>query len=201
MNTATAPVDDDTEIILSWLPQYIGLHGHAGVGKDSVAKILETYGYTPVAFADRLREALYILNPLIEEGYGGVEYRIQDLVDNFGGWDSVKRKYPEVRRLLQVLGTEVGREMISQNVWVDSVFKTLEEDKKYVFTDVRFVNEHQAVDSRLGLLIKINRPGTEPANDHTSEQDLPNQWFDATIVNDGTLEDLNTKVRDILRLA
>ncbi|MFE4681579.1 hypothetical protein ACFRNJ_12175 [Streptomyces sp. NPDC056721] len=200
MNTTTAPVDDDTEIVYSWLPQYIGLHGHAGVGKDTVAKILEKYGYTPVAFADRLREALYVLNPLVEEGYGGTEYRIQYLVDTYG-WDSVKRNSPEVRRLLQVLGTEVGREMIGQNVWVDSLFKNLEEDKKYVFTDVRFVNEHQAVDSRLGLLIKIERPGTEPANDHKSEQGLPDLWFDATIVNDGTLKDLNTKVREILRLA
>jgi hypothetical protein len=41
VNTSTAPVDDDTEIVLSWLPQYIGLHGHAGVGKDTVAKTLE----------------------------------------------------------------------------------------------------------------------------------------------------------------
>jgi hypothetical protein len=121
-------------------------------------------------------------------------------VDKYG-WDSVKRNSPEVRRLLQVLGTEVGREMIDQNVWVNSVFKALEEDKKYVFTDVRFVNEHQAIDSRLGLLVKIDRPGVGPVNDHKSDKGLPDQWFDASIVNDGTIEDLNTKVREILRLA
>lgn len=200
MNTTTAPVDDDTEIVESWLPQYIGLHGFAGAGKDTVAKILEKYGYTRVAFGDKLREALYVLNPLVEEGYGGVEYRVQYLVDKYG-WDSVKRNSPEVRRLLQVLGTEVGREMIDQNVWVNSVFKALEEDKKYVFTDVRFVNEHQAIDSRLGLLVKIDRPGVGPVNDHKSDKGLPDQWFDASIVNDGTIEDLNTKVREILRLA
>jgi hypothetical protein len=200
VNTTTAPVDDDTEIVESWLPQYIGLHGFAGAGKDTVAKILEKYGYTRVAFGDKLREALYVLNPLVEEGYGGVEYRVQYLVDKYG-WDSVKRNSPEVRRLLQVLGTEVGREMIDQNVWVNSVFKALEEDKKYVFTDVRFVNEHQAIDSRLGLLVKIDRPGVGPVNDHKSDKGLPDQWFDASIVNDGTIEDLNTKVREILRLA
>jgi hypothetical protein len=200
VNTTTAPVDDDTEIVESWLPQYIGLHGFAGAGKDTVAKILEKYGYTRVAFGDKLREALYVLNPLVEEGYGGVEYRVQYLVDKYG-WDSVKRNSPEVRRLLQVLGTEVGREMIDQNVWVNSVFKALEEDKKYVFTDVRFVNEHQAIDSRLGLLVKIDRPGVGPVNDHKSDKGLPDPWFDASIVNDGTIEDLNTKVREILRLA
>jgi hypothetical protein len=200
VNTTTAPVDADTEIVESWLPQYIGLHGFAGAGKDAVAKILAKYGYTRVAFADVLREALYVLNPVILFHPYGEDQRVQDLVDRHG-WDEAKRQYEEIRRMLQVLGTEVGREMIDQNVWVDSVFKKLEEGKKYVFTDVRFVNEHHAIDSRLGLLVKIDRPGVGPVNDHKSDKGLPDEWFDVRIVNDGTLEDLNTKVREILRLA
>jgi dephospho-CoA kinase len=200
VNAATAPVDHDTEIIESWLPQYIGLHGFAGAGKDTVAEILSQYGYTRVAFADVLREALYVLNPIIIDPPDAPELRVQDLVDRHG-WDEAKRKYEEIRRMLQVLGTEVGREMIDQNVWVDSVFKKLEEGKKYVFADVRFVNEHHAIDSRLGTLIRIDRPGYGPVNDHKSDKGLPPEWFDAAIVNDGTIEDLNTKVREILRLA
>jgi hypothetical protein len=188
------------EIIEAYLPQYIGLHGFAGVGKDSVAKILENYGYTRVAFADKIREALYILNPVILLHPYGEDQRVQDLVDRHG-WDEAKRQYEEIRRMLQVLGTEVGREMISQSVWVDSVFKDREEDKKYVFTDVRFTNEHHAVDSRLGLLVKVDRPGVGPVNGHESDKGLPDLWFDAHIVNDGTLEGLNTKVREILHLA
>jgi hypothetical protein len=200
VNAATAPVDHDTEIIESWLPQYIGLHGFAGTGKDTVAEILAQYGYTRVAFADVLREALYVLNPVILFDEYGYDQRVQTLVDNLG-WDEAKRQYEEIRRMLQVLGTEVGREMIDQNVWVDSVFKKLDEGKKYVFTDVRFVNEHHAIDSRLGTLIRIDRPGYGPVNDHKSDKGLPPEWFDAAIVNDGTVEDLNTKVREILRLA
>lgn len=198
--TTAAPALPTDDIIESMLPQFVGLHGYAGAGKDSVAKILGDYGYTRVAFADKLREALYALNPLVEEGYGGVEYRVRYLVDTYG-WESVKRNYPEVRRLLQVIGTEVGREMIGQDVWVDAAFKGLDKDKKYVFTDVRFENEHQAIDSRLGLLIKIERPGVEAVNDHKSEKPLPDKWFDAHLVNDGTLEDLHTKVREILAFA
>lgn len=200
MTTTTAPIDEHFEIVEAWLPQFVGLHGFAGAGKDTVAKILEKYGYTRVAFGDRLREALYVLNPIVLYGHDGQDLRVQDIVDTLG-WDQAKREYEEIRRLLQVLGTEVGREMIDQNVWVNSVFKNLEEDKKYVFTDVRFVNEHQAIDSRLGLLVKIDRPGVGPVNDHKSDQGLPDQWFDAAITNDGTLEDLNTKVREVLALA
>lgn len=200
MNTTTAPVDNDTEIVESWLPQYIGLHGFAGAGKDAVAKILANYGYTRVAFADKLREALYVLNPIVLFGNDGQDLRVKDIVDTIG-WEEAKRAYPEVRRMLQVIGTEVGREMIDRNVWVDAAFKGLDKSQRYVFTDLRFENEHQAIDSRLGLLIKIERPGFEAVNDHKSEKPLPDAWFDARINNDGTLEDLHTKVRDILRLA
>ncbi|MER5754333.1 hypothetical protein [Streptomyces sp. NPDC002088] len=198
--TTTSTIDDRPEIIEAWLPQFVGLHGHAGVGKDTVAEILAKFGYTRVAFADKLREALYTLNPVILTDTDGRVWTLRDIVDEIG-WDDAKRKYEEIRRMLQVLGTEVGREMISQDVWVNAAFKDLDEDKKYVFTDVRFVNEHQAIDSRLGLLIRVDRPGVGPANDHKSEKALPDQWFDASIVNDGSIEDLHTKVREILSLA
>lgn len=199
MTTATPALPTD-DIVESMLPQFVGLHGYAGAGKDSVAKILGDYGYTRVAFADKLREALYILNPIVLFDEYGYDQHVQDIVDNLG-WEDAKREYEEIRRLLQVLGTEVGREMISQNVWVDAAFKGLDKDTKYVFTDLRFENEHQAVDSRLGLLIKIERPGVEALNDHKSEKPLPDAWFDARINNDGTLEDLHTKVREILAFA
>ncbi|MDX3260740.1 hypothetical protein PV336_16085 [Streptomyces sp. MI02-2A] len=203
MTTATPPESptDLPEIITAWLPKFVGLHGYAGVGKDTIATILtEEYGYERVAFADKLREALYVLNPVILHDEYGYELRVQDLVDNLG-WDDAKRQYEEIRRMLQVLGTEVGREMISQNVWVDATFKGLDKDKRYVFTDVRFENEHQAIDQNLGLLIRVERPGVGPVNDHKSEKALPYRWFDAEIINDGTLEDLNTKVRAVLARA
>lgn len=200
MSTATTSTTDGHDIVESWLPQFIGLHGFAGVGKDAVAEILSDYGYTRVAFADKLREALYVLNPVIVFDEYGYELRVQDLVDNLG-WDDAKRQYEEIRRMLQVIGTEVGREMIDQNVWVDAAFKGLDKDKKYVFTDLRFENEHHAIDSRLGMLVKIERPGVGAVNDHKSEKPLPDKWFDVRLVNDGTLEDLHTKVRDILAFA
>lgn len=188
------------DIVLNRLPQFIGLHGYAGVGKDEVAKILSEYGYERKAFADVLREALYVLNPMVTADSYGRPFYVKDIVDELG-WDQAKRDEPEIRRMLQVLGTEVGRRMIGQNVWVDAVFKSLDPAKKYVFTDVRFENEHQAIDSRLGTLIKINRPGVGPVNDHPSDAGLPDKWFDTIINNDGTLKDLHTKVRDVLAYA
>ena len=35
------------------------------------------------------------------------------------GYTEAKAEFPEVRRLLQVFGTEVGRDLFGENVWVD----------------------------------------------------------------------------------
>ncbi len=45
----------------------IGLTGYAQSGKDTVANILvERYGFTRVAFADKIREFLYETNPMYD---------------------------------------------------------------------------------------------------------------------------------------
>lgn len=188
-----------TDIVGTNLPRLIGLHGFAGAGKNAVATVLALdYGYTIVGFADKLRDALYALNPVVLADTTDHEWRVQEIVDELG-WDEAKRSQPEIRRLLQVLGTEVGRDMISENVWIDTLFRGLSESVHYVFPDVRFENEHHALDHRNALLIKVNRPGVGPLNDHTSENELPNKWFDAGINNDGTLDALHTKVRQVLQ--
>ena len=47
----------------------IGLSGYAQSGKDTVAKVLiEEYGFTRIAFADKIREFLYDLNPQVKVG-------------------------------------------------------------------------------------------------------------------------------------
>jgi len=177
----------------------IGLSGYGRTGKDEVAKILvEQHGYIRVAFADILRAAVYALNPYVclddDLAALGV-YRLQELVDA-DGWDYVKVEYPEVRRLLQVMGTEVGRGLIGDNVWVDTAFRGLSVSRKYVFTDCRFVNEAEAIQARGGRVIRITRPGVGPVNSHASEVALDGFTFSDRIENDGTLRDLARKVND-----
>lgn len=200
MSAATATTTENPAIVESTLPRFVGLHGFEGSGKDTVASILAEYGYNRVAFADILRDALYILNPVILSDSYGRDFRLKEIVDEIG-WDAAKRSYDEIRRMLQVLGTEVGRELIGQDVWVDAAFKKLDADKRYVFTDLRFKNEHQAIDQNLGLLLKIRRPGAGPVNDHKSAQELPDAWFDAHIDNDGDIKSLHTKVVKVLAQA
>jgi hypothetical protein len=90
-----------TDEELGVTPNYniIGLTGYAQSGKDTFASILvEKYGYSRIAFADKIRDFLYGINPMV--GCSPTGY-LQDLV-NLVGWDKAKQE-PQVRRLLQDL--------------------------------------------------------------------------------------------------
>ena len=84
---------------------------------------------------------------------------------------------PTPRLLLQLLGTECGRQILHPNVWVNSLMSeyklkwvstgdsVAEEDvsiqKEYpnwIIPDTRFPNELRAVKDRAGITIRVNRP-------------------------------------------
>jgi hypothetical protein len=164
----------------------IGLSGYAQAGKDTTAAVLiERAGFIRVSFADALRDAIYALNPQISDWSGTA--RLQELVDA-EGWDYVKVTYPEVRRLLQAMGTEVGRAQFGENFWVETAFRKMSGNT--VFTDVRFPNEYEAIKAAGGEVWRITRKGTGPVNGHPSETALDDFSFDRVIENDGSLDDL-----------
>ena len=136
----------------------IGLSGYARSGKDAAAEVLvKEFGYTRVAFADKLREFLYALNPVVisewDEKAGMANVRVQQVIDYFG-WNGYKNSQygDEIRSLLQRLGTEAGRETLWDSIWIDAAFHDLDESGKYVITDVRFPNEADAIKQRGGSI-------------------------------------------------
>lgn len=169
--------------------QIVGLHGVARSGKDTVANVLVAKeGYKRLAFADALRDVLYALNPLVLP-----QARLKTIVDSVG-WDEAKTMYPEVRELLQRMGTEAGRDILGKNIWVDVVMRQIREqpDQKFVITDVRFRNEVEALFAYGpdAFLVRIVRPGVNPVNSHVSDAGLPEDLFDAMILNDRGIEEL-----------
>jgi cytidylate kinase len=166
----------------------IGLTGYAQSGKDSVAKTLvEHYGFTRLAFADKIREMLYYLNPMVKDGF-----RLQNVVDAYG-WDQAKVLFPEVRKELQELGVS-ARIHLGSNVWVDAVFDQMTDEKNYVITDVRFENEALRITSAQGQLWRVKRPGVTAVNAHVSESELDGYKVDKILSNGGTLEELELLV-------
>lgn len=194
----------------------IGLTGVAQSGKSSVAHILKSkYGFKEYSFAEGVYESLYRLDPLImihDSVTGNYTYpRLKGLVDEMGWFES--KKFPMVRELLQRMGTECGREIHGENVWVDRTMnkifdeigvesgwgdKMLRINGDVVIPDVRFDNEAREIMENGGYVIEVDR-GLGPVNYHKSEAGLSPEYISGTIDNRGTLADLEYNVEMMLR--
>ncbi len=171
-----------------------GLTGPPGCGKDAAADHLaEAHGFARVAFADPIRQAALILDPYIP-GAG----RLSDVVHQYG-WTTAKTRWPEVRRILQLLGTELGRQLHGEDVWITKTFArigVMPLDQSVVVTDCRFPNEAQAIREHGGLVVRINRSTTAPdaVMDHASERESAGLLPDYVLPNHSSLDELHRRL-------
>lgn len=198
----------------------IGMTGYAKHGKDaSGAVLVEEFGYTRYAFADTLKEMALVLDPyidaLLQDPAAGVFNRLSRVVEE-RGWESAKESQ-EVRRFLQVLGTDACRKFLGDDVWVKALEKKLIADEQLhpdepwislgcdtVITDVRFPNECGWVGIMGGVMIRVvrlNADGSIYDNgigaDHPSEQHIASLPVDYEI-RAHTLLDLKHEVRKVM---
>lgn len=178
----------------------IALSGYGQVGKDTVGEILvRRYGFKRVAFADSLKALALKADPLISTDAPYVNMssrsRLSEAVADVG-WEQAK-KSPEVRAFLQRLGVAC-RETFGESIWIDTLAEVLlKVEGDIVLTDTRFPNEAQWAKANKGQVWRIERPGFTAVNGHQSETALDDWAFDETIVNDGSLQDLERKVVDL----
>ena len=172
-------------------PDYkiIGLTGYAQSGKDTLASILvERYGYRRVAFADTIRSFIYEVNPMVACSPTGY---LKDLV-NLVGWDKAKQE-PQVRRILQDVGV-AARNLFGEDFWVNQALKSYD-GSKVVITDVRFINEADAIKSLGGQIWRVKRLGVSAVNSHVSEHEMDDYRVDQIFVNNGTIEELTLLIQ------
>jgi hypothetical protein len=120
-----------------------------------------------------------------------------------------------VRDFLQKLGTDAIRDGLHTNAWVNALMADYiptqvqwsdgpiggYEDgplPNWIITDTRFPNEAQAIKEVGGLVIRVDRPGVKPINNHPSEVGLDNWDFDYKIANVSDLKALTGTVETIL---
>lgn len=119
-----------------------------------------------------IRDALLALDPLVPVPFGTA--RFSDICDQVG-FDAAKRN-PEVRMLLQRLGTEVGRNLFGENFWVDQVFsevrRIIDSGGRVAVTGVRYQNELTALKDCGGVSVWVERPHFAPVNQHASDNAL-----------------------------
>lgn len=187
----------------------IGLNGDAGAGKNAVADhLVSQYGFKQYAFADAVRDVALAIDPIVATNSDSEPMRLSSFITEPSDWDWAKREVPEVRRLLQVVGTEAGRRVLGENCWVDIVHKKIHADwdgKPLIFshavvTDLRFENEYDFIKENNGIVIRIERANNPHAipKTHASEQYVPDADF--LIENDGALSDLYMKIDDVVSL-
>jgi len=135
---ATHPLDD---------VRLIGLSGHIGSGKTTLARYL-TERYPDVerhAFAENLRVVLAVLTgvPVKRTRSADDKERVPE------GWGAT------VGQLLQRVGSAV-RQGVNWDAWVLSLFAQFDPTRhRWVVEDVRHVNEAEAVRQRGGVLIRL----------------------------------------------
>lgn len=177
----------------------IGIAGNGiGAGKSTVAQFFIDKGYTRKPFAAKLKESIIALDPVIDHeniecGVEGV--RVSTVLQRMT-LDEAKREYPELRRLLQYMGTEVGRKLFGENFWVDQALENL--DGHFVIDDVRYPNEAEAIHNRGGILIFVERLNVESSLGHSSEafNDALRDMANIQLYNDGSVQDLHKKLNE-----
>lgn len=174
----------------------IGFVGLARAGKDSAAKtLIQKFGFTRVSFADPLKQIAYDIDPLIAN-----DTHLAEVVDE-QGWEIAKDEYPECRRFLQRIGTEGLRKNVDNDFWVNLALSKMKnaDEKNYVITDMRFLNEYEKVRdfaTQGGALFsawRIQRDGLSVMG-HASELEMATIPTEYTVSNNETLEHLDSIV-------
>jgi len=123
----------------------------------------------------------------------------QDIQDQ-PGWTLVS-----VRRILQWWGTEYRRAQDPDywtKAWETALVELPDRNGHILVDDVRFHNEVDVIQRNGGVLIRVERPGFNGANDHSSENSLDdfNGW-NMILCNDGSLEQFLQQVEGkVMRL-
>lgn len=202
----------------------IGLSGLIGSGKGAVSDILvNDYGYTKMAFADSLKDAtaaIFSWPRHLLEGDTEESRTFREAVDEY--WSKELGREITPRYILQFMGTEVMRDTVSQDIWIQSLKIRIARSnlENIVIPDVRFKNEFEFVRQIKGTNIRVRR-GPEPewyytakmvnqygeseqysmkkySHVHMSEWASVGEITNSIIPNDGNLDDLKRTLSGVM---
>lgn len=163
----------------------IGLTGRKGAGKDTVAAVLFERGFANLKFAGALKAMIAELLRYQGADEATIDRMIEGDLKEVPT-DLLAGKTP--RWAMQSLGTEWGRDLIGENLWVDATMNKAATLPQVVITDVRFPNECAAVQEAGGRMIRINPVGSGCTTDiHESEAHIDRLPVDAAFDNDKSL--------------
>lgn len=161
----------------------IGLTGLKGSGKTSISNYLNRlYRYEQISFGGKIKETVMDLFDLKYNQVYGTPEEKEAIDPNWG---------VSPRFIMQRFGTEVARS-IHPDIWVRTsmnkiraTWDNINPNQNFVFDDVRFLNEAEAIIAEGGVIIRVSRPfGPNFEDNHPSESPLPLEVTDYSIIND-----------------
>jgi hypothetical protein len=176
----------------------------------------EQSGWEIRKFAGKLKDIAEHLTGIPIEKFEDQEFKKTNLGPE---WDYQIDQFNPVQKMtvrdfLQKLGTDAMRMGLHDNVWVNALMADYKREKlcdcekecrctfrlpNWIITDVRFPNEAQAIKDKGGIIIRVDRPGVSPINDHPSEIGLDGWKFDYKIANVSDIFSLKQTVEQILK--
>lgn len=166
----------------------VGITGKAGAGKDTIGDYLKAnYNFRSVAFAAPLK--------------AGVKAMF-DLDDTQLDHPLKEQIIPEIgkspRQLMQLLGTEYGRDLVHQDLWLLLAKKKIEAyaalGYNVAITDARFDNEADFVRHNHGIVLHVERGESGTKFAHPSEAGVKRESRDYLIANNSTMDELYKKI-------
>ncbi len=180
----------------------IGIAGAIGSGKTTLANYLVSQGFVIFSMADCLKRACQEIFLLSDQQIYGTQ---EDKAEADPRWYNCSP-----RTMLQFIGTDLLRNNLDKimpglgndvfvhhfKLWYKQQLAT-NPDIRIVIADVRFPNEVNAIRELGGRVIKIDREEIVD-NIHESENALKGIEYDIVIENNGTLEELYSKIGNII---
>lgn len=175
----------------------IAVTGNARHGKNSIGDYLVAkHNFIDLAFALTVKKICKIKYLLTDDQLFTDK---KDVIDERWG------KTP--RDMFKFEGTEIGQyqqqkfmEGIGRNFWIKRLGMELDEKINTVLTDCRYPHEAEMIKKKNGFIIRIIRPSMEITDSHSSETEMnliKDEFIDAVVINDGTIEELHEKIEKI----
>lgn len=137
----------------------IGVVGFAGSGKGTIGDILiRDYQFVRLSFADALKDAVSVIFGWDRKMLEGDTKESREWREQVDPWWSDKFGYNVTPRLmLQMMGTEAGRDVFHDQIWIHTVARRLKEHAHVIIPDVRFANEIDFITDNGGFVVQVSR--------------------------------------------
>ena len=179
----------------------IAMAGLAQTGKSTASNYLvNQHGFAPLTLAGTIK---YLIATMLGEDVEWIEDNktsIHPVIEEIAPGANIT-----VRKLLQTLGTEWGRNQLHPDIWINDVLRDIPwfKEQEYpgvVITDLRFENEATAVRKAGGVICHILRPDAIELAAHPSESGIAIHGSDYIIHNELNLRYLQDMTDRMLKL-